>query len=507
MKTKCLCAAVQLGISDILVSGPKSLHSIAEVTGSRSDRLRQILRTLYNEGIYTYDPVTQLYSNNHVSTLLQTNHWTQWHTWVTLYGNEFYDMARGIPLATGKDTRRSPAQINYDTDDSMFKYFTQQGWISKLHQTMSSGAIAQARGILEDYPWSQVADCSILDVGGGGGGLVALLLRKYKTMHGGILDLPEVIEQAKLNFQSVGAQYHDVGDRVPPEHLIVGDFMEAVPSSEVYTMKWCLHDWNDEKAMIILRNIRRAIRHTSRSRLIILESVLRDGHAGRISRYGDLNMMVAVGGQERDEEQWRSLAVQTGWRLQKIYSLRNAWPLAIEFVPVWDDPQGPGLNIKDGRQIVATIRFLEPWDAARGNPYIRVNPAEGFDRMNFQWQDCPVKITDARPNKSQFDLDTHGFAYHDDSVSPDLIQTLRVNNREAIERLYYPHVKSLIKRITGAQRVIIFDHTQRKRRIELGQTENADGKEQPATMVCLFPPLWMVLTLCRFIAISPRKAQ
>ncbi|KAF2446660.1 O-methyltransferase glim [Karstenula rhodostoma CBS 690.94] len=339
MKTKCLCAAVQLGISDILISGPKPLHSIAETIGSRSDRLGQIMRTLYNEGIYAYDPSTKLYSNNHVSTLLQTNHWTQWHTWVTLYGNEFYDMARGIPLATGKDTWRSPAQINYGTDDSMFTYFTQQGWVPKLHQTLSSGAIAQAPGILEDYPWNQVAECSFLDIGGGGGGLVVLLLRKYEKMHGGILDLPEVIEQAKLNFHSSGGQYRDVGDRVPPEHLVTGDFLEVVPSSEVYTMKWCLHDWDDEKAAIILRNIRRAVRRTRLSRLVILESLLRDGHTGRISRYGDLNMMVAVGGQERDEDQWIRLATQTGWKVQKIYPLRNAWTSAIEFVPVWDDLQ------------------------------------------------------------------------------------------------------------------------------------------------------------------------
>ena len=57
------------------------------------------------------------------------------------------------------------------------------------------------------------------------------------------------------------------------------------------------------------------------------------------------------------------------------------------------------------------------------------------------------------------------------------------------------------------QRVIIFDHTQRKRRVELGQTENEDGKEQPATMVCSFRLMSIVLTLCRCIVTSPKKGQ
>jgi hypothetical protein len=307
------------------------------------------MRTLYNEGIYTYDSSTKMYSNNRVSTLLRIDHWTQWHVWVNLYGNEFYDMARGIPLSTGKETQRSPAQINYDTDDSMFKYFTQHGWVPKLHQTLSSGAIAQAPGILADYPWNTVADCSIIDIGGGGGGLIALLLRKYKLMRGGILDLPEAIEQAKLNLHGEGGQYSDVGDRVALEDLVAGDFLVEVPSSEVYTMKWCLHDWNDENVILILKNIRRAIHQGHRSRLVILEAVLKDGHSGRISRYGDLNMMVAVGGQERDEEQWRKLATQTGWVLRKIYPLRNAWPSAIEFIPVKVEPEGPIINEKGSR--------------------------------------------------------------------------------------------------------------------------------------------------------------
>ncbi|KAF1998237.1 S-adenosyl-L-methionine-dependent methyltransferase, partial [Amniculicola lignicola CBS 123094] len=331
--TKCLVAAVDLRIPDALSSGPKTLPELASHVGANPLRLRQILLTLVNNGIFEYDREKYEYENNRVSILLLEGHWTQWKSWVNVYGNEFYDMARGIPEAVKEGVARTPAQINYDTDDSMFKYFADRNWLGKVQEAMSGGAIAQATGILQDYPWEEIVDMAILDVGGGVGGLVASLLRRFETMTGGILDRKDVIDVAKLNFHTEGGQYADVGGRVPGTSLVAGDFFEHVPKSEVYVMKWCLHNWNDEKASVILKNIRRSIQKGPKSRLIILESVLKDGHVGRISRYADLNMFVAIGGKEREAEEWEKLATETGWNLSRIYPLRNAWPSAIEFIP------------------------------------------------------------------------------------------------------------------------------------------------------------------------------
>lgn len=333
MNTKALAAAVDLKIPDLLENGPKTVLSLAEEAGAQPVRFRQIMRTLTNNGIFTYDPESDCYLNNATSTLLTANHWTQWRNWVEVYGNEFYDMARGLPESLKEGVSRCPAQINFDTDDSMFKYFTDQGWMPKFFKTLNGGAIAQAPGILEDYPWQEVADHTVLDLGGGGGGLIALLLRKHPHMKGAVLDFPISIELCRANFHAPDGRYTDVGFQIPDENLIIGNFMDEVPSFEIYTMKWCLHDWSDEDAVVILKNIRRAIKNTPHSRLVILESVLKDGHMGRMARYGDLNMMIAVGGRERDEQQWRNLASQSGWRLERICVLRNAWPCAIDFRP------------------------------------------------------------------------------------------------------------------------------------------------------------------------------
>lgn len=66
-----------------------------------------------------------------------------------------------------------------------------------------------------------------------------------------------------------------------------------------------------------------------------------------------------------------------------------------------------------------------------------------------------------------------------------MLDVLRKNNLDKVRQLYYPHIENLVKKETGASRVVIFDHTSRKRRPELGKYDNPTGKEQPATMVSL----------------------
>ena len=52
-----------------------------------------------------------------------------------------------------------------------------------------------------------------------------------------------------------------------------------------------------------------------------------------LSRYGDINMMMTANGQERTEAQWRKLVEETGWKIDRIYPLRNAWVQAIDLRP------------------------------------------------------------------------------------------------------------------------------------------------------------------------------
>ena len=331
---KCLNAAVELNIPDILKKGELYLPNLAQESGAREDRLKQIMRVLLSDGIFAYSKDKKTYGNNECSELLTTDHHSGWKNWVDLYGNEFYDMARGIPASCRQGETRMASQINFDTDLDMFSWFAKQGSLDRVHRTLGGAAIAQAPGILEDYPWEEVADGKILDIGGGGGALIALLLRKFPLLHGGIFDRPEVTKQATGNFHDPAGLYHDVGKRVAIEDLHPGDFFKEIPSYEVYCMKWCLHDWKDHDVVRILKNIRKAVIPGPKSRFVVLEILLKEGRSGHLSRMADMSVMMAANGQERDESEWHSLAFQSGWQIRHIYDLRNCWSCAMEFIPI-----------------------------------------------------------------------------------------------------------------------------------------------------------------------------
>ncbi|MCJ1247520.1 hypothetical protein MMC30_004734 [Trapelia coarctata] len=211
----------------------------------------------------------------------------------------------------------------------MFTSFDKQGWVPRHHRSLGGGALAQAPGLIADYPWHEIGDRTVLDVGGGGSALIASLLRDNLNMKGGVLDQPRVIEHIRPLFKE-GGQFADIGDRVSQDNLIPGDFFSKLSSYEVYVMKWCLLDWLDPEAIKILRNNREAMTQGEKSRLVVLESVMADSEMGRLSRYGDNSMMMTAKGQERTADDWQRLTKGAVWMIKDIHPLRNAWVSAIE---------------------------------------------------------------------------------------------------------------------------------------------------------------------------------
>ncbi|PNS14337.1 Sterigmatocystin 8-O-methyltransferase [Sphaceloma murrayae] len=316
VSTKSLLSAVRLGVSGILhAKGPQTIVDLAKACHASPKTLSQVLGLLIDNGIFSYGPQKGTISNNHVSELLEPDHWTQWHQWVETYGDIFYEIARGIPDATKELETRSPAGVVFNSDLRFPALIEQKGWATQVHSTLGAGSVAQLPGMLQDYDWGQFTGLKIFDIGGGSGDLLAGLLRENQGLRGGILDVPDVITRAKTAFHTPTGRFNDLSDRVAEGDLIAGNFFEAVPQSEVYTMKWTLHNWNDDDASRILQNIRRSIISHPLSRLVVLDAVLQPGHSNRMSRYADVQMLMATRSGERSDSEFRDLALRSGWKV------------------------------------------------------------------------------------------------------------------------------------------------------------------------------------------------
>ena len=83
-------------------------------------------------------------------------------------------------------------------------------------------------------------------------------------------------------------------------------------------------------------------------------------------------------------------------------------------------------------------------------------PANMTRRVKGQTEDKDVLMHDGRALKGQFDLEVQGFEFvdHDTKVKNFL-------DEQELKSVYYPECVELIKRVSGATRVHVFDHTVR----------------------------------------------
>ena len=100
---------------------------------------------------------------------------------------------------------------------------------------------------------------------------------------------------------------------------------------------------------------------------------------------------------------------------------------------------------------------------------------KGLDERSGSYEKHRVWIHDGRPRTNQFNLDREGFAFmHHSAVITDFY-----DDKEVVER-YYPTMERLLKKVTDASKVIIFDHT---RRIDDTDALERLGARPPASIV------------------------
>ena len=102
--------------------------------------------------------------------------------------------------------------------------------------------------------------------------------------------------------------------------------------------------------------------------------------------------------------------------------------------------------------VSADIYYADlPADGARLLSYIDEN---GQRQTNFGASPHEVQIENVRGHEKTFSLDKNGFAFIHAPVKHKAFL-----NDEEIKTEYYPDVIGHIKKVTGASRVVIFDHS------------------------------------------------
>jgi ubiquinone/menaquinone biosynthesis C-methylase UbiE len=305
--SQAVCVAAELGIADLLACGPRHVNELARATASHAPSLHRLLRALASlelcvqddDGLFALTPLGSLLRADASNSLRSWTIWCGKYMW-PVWANLLYS------VKTGESARKLVTGSNdfghLERDEASAAVF---------NCAMAELTRLVADEMVRVYDFSAME--RIVDVGGGYGALLAAILEANENMHGVLLDRPHALDGARTNLDKAG-----VASRC---EFVVGNFFESVPAgADAYLLKAVLHDWDDEKSGIILRNCCRVM--PSGGKLLVVERILptrleasSQHHA--IAR-ADLTMLVALGGRERSEAEFRALLGSSGFHLARV---------------------------------------------------------------------------------------------------------------------------------------------------------------------------------------------
>jgi hypothetical protein len=293
----------RFGIPDLVKDGPKSPEELAGKIGAQPGALYRLMRATASVGIlsegtdgrFSQTPRSDvLRSDSHPSlrhiAIMNTDEWHMrgWERidYCVRTGKQALDEVYGMPLFEYFQKNREPAET--------------------FNQAMSSMSSMEGPAVASAYDFSGIG--SIVDVAGGHGLLLALILEKNPRLKATLYDMPQVIE---------GARTGPLQPMMNRCTLTSGNMFESVPTgADAYMMKHIIHDWPDDLCLKILKGCRAGV--NSGGRLLVVDPVIPKVNDFSTGKIMDIEMLIFPGGHERTEEQFRALFVAAGWRVSRI---------------------------------------------------------------------------------------------------------------------------------------------------------------------------------------------
>ncbi len=301
--SQAIYVAAKLGIADLLKDGPQSYVALATSTGSDAPSLFRLMRALSSVGVFSHVQ-RDCFALSRLGESLQTEVHGSLRAMVITLGEIHYQACGNLlhSIQTG-----SPA-FNNVFGASLFDYLRQNADAADtFNQGMSNLSSMLAYAVLMAYDFTGIS--SIVDIGGGQGKLLAKLLQVNPDMKGTVFDTVSTIQRAKRQLGD-----NEWGRRCS---YISGDFFTSVPKgADAYLLCGVIHDWDDDRAVSILRNCRKAM--TRSGRVLLVDMIVPDAASPSFSKLLDLNMLVMNGGRERTIAEFCALLNAADYRLTRI---------------------------------------------------------------------------------------------------------------------------------------------------------------------------------------------
>jgi hypothetical protein len=312
VRVQILHAVAALQIPDHLAGGARTAEEVAERAGSDARATYRLLRAAASLGVLSYEGERRfgLTARGHLLrtgvpgslrafVLVQAGH-AQWQAWGL------------FPEAV----RQGASQAKQALGADIFEYLAQPenaGEAALFAESMADLSQLTIRGAVASVDTTGVRD--VVDVGGADGQFILELMAAHPALRGQVLDLPHAVDGARRE-----ATRRGLAGRFS---AVAGDFFAAVPAADLYLLKTVLHDWDDDRAAVILRNCRSAVRDGGRA--LVVETVVGEIGQPDFAVLSDMGMLCVTNGTERDLAEFDALFAASGWRRGKTYPVGGGY--------------------------------------------------------------------------------------------------------------------------------------------------------------------------------------
>ena len=311
--------AAELGIADALAEDPLPLDDLADRVGADPDALRRLMRALISRGIFRQRRDGR-YDLTALANALRSDARFSMYGWARVVGSPQHREHWSLLVESIKSGKAILPQLR---GKEAFDYLRDEPELLKLHNDAMTGLDGPAAiAVVAGYSFSHYR--TIVDQHQSCISELGPILAATPNARGVLYDLPEVVAGASALLRQRGVE-----DRVRVEG---GSFFDSVPSGgDAYVLKWIIHDWPDEQAVAILRNVRVAA--GADAMVLLVETVLPEHDRDFAGKWADLEMLLDANGRERDAAEYRDLLRQAGFRMTRV--VQTASPFSVvEATPV-----------------------------------------------------------------------------------------------------------------------------------------------------------------------------
>ncbi|XP_054781658.1 isoliquiritigenin 2'-O-methyltransferase-like [Prosopis cineraria] len=188
---------------------------------------------------------------------------------------------------------------------SMFEYMKKDPTFETVfHKAMADLSFMHMKQILDNYKGFEGIS-TLVDVAGGVGQSLKMIVSKYPSIQGINFDLPHVVQHAPSH---------------PGIKHVGGSMFECVPEGDAIMIKATTHNWADDKCIKVLKNCHKSLKKGGK--LIVIDLIMPETlNATASDKYVailDNIMFLQAGGKERTEKELEALGKAAGFSSYRV---------------------------------------------------------------------------------------------------------------------------------------------------------------------------------------------